>query len=212
MKSSLKLWKSSMCWGLLVNCSLHMWDLEKQIVSSPSVKSLLICSAAVGRKLQSWPRGWGSVTETTTAAVALTEEGAEGRQRDDELRRRTGCAGGPTLLWLAPGNTGYSMNPRWQMFIIKSPRNQGRSPLGGFSGKSKSIDWWRTNEEHNPVTGDRDDRVMRGGRQTGDSEMKLRTAGQTLSEKSIQHHPLKPHPNPRHHHHLLLSLSDGLHQ
>lgn len=203
-----------MCWGPLVNCSLHMWDLEKQIVYSPSVKSLLICSAAVGRKLQSWPRGWGSVTETTTAAVALTGEGAEGRQGDDELRRRTGCAGGPTLLWHAPGNTAYTMNLRWQMFIIKSPRNQGRSPLGGFSGKSKSIDWWRTNEEHNPVTGDK--AVMTGLWEEADKQETVRwdwtyswpDTHWEINTTSPSQTP--PHPTP--HHHLLLSLSDGLHQ
>lgn len=200
-----------MCWGLLVHCSFHMWDLEEQIVSSPSVKSLLICSAAVGRKLQSWPRGWGSVTETTMAAVALTEEGAEGRQRDDELRRRTGCAGGPTLLQHAPGNTGYTMNPRWQMFIIKSPRNQGRSPLGGFSGKSKSIDWWRTNEEHNPVTGDK--AVMTGLWEEADKQESVRWNSVQLARHSLRNqYNITLSTPPPHHHHLLLSLSDGLHQ
>lgn len=186
-------------------------DLEKQIVSSPSVKSLLICSAAVGRKLQSWLWGWGSATETTTAAVALPEEGAEGRQRDDEPRRRTGYTGGPTLLWHAPGNTGYTMNPRWQMFIIKSPRNQGRSPWGGFSGKSKSIDWWGTNEEHNPVTGDK--AVMTGLWEEADKQETVRWNSIQLARHSLRNQYITlSNPTPSTTTISLLSLSDGLHQ
>lgn len=44
---------------------------------------------------------------------------------------------------------------------------------------------------------------MRGGGQTGDREMKLGPAGQTLAEKSILHHPFHPAPLP----HLYISLS-----
>lgn len=56
-------------------------------------------------------------------------------------------------------------------------------------------------------------RVMRGDRET-----KLRPAGQTLAEKSIQHHPFHPPPlplsislSPSLHHRLVLSLSDRGH-
>lgn len=39
-------------------------------------------------------------------------------------------------------------------------------------------------------------RVVRGGGQTGDREMKLRPTGQTLTGKSILHHPFHPAPLP----------------
>lgn len=47
--------------------------------------------------------------------------------------------------------------------------------------------------------------VMRGGGQTGDREMKLRPAGQTLTEQSILHHP----PQPRSLICVCVSLSDS---
>lgn len=119
---TLKVRKAIKQWAKMDGCTyqaLHdqiIWDSEEQIVSSPSVKSLLIHLAIVGRKQQSWPRGWGSIMETmTAAAVVVTAESprtAEGQQEADEPRPRKRCVGGPMLLWRAPGNIGHMINLR----------------------------------------------------------------------------------------------------
>lgn len=189
------------------------WDKEEQAVSSPSVKPLLIRSVTVGRKRRSWPRGWGSIMETMTAE---SPETAEGQREEDDLRPRRGCVGCPKLLWHAPGDTRTHDKSEvvWQMFIPRPDR-----PL---INRLVTHEWWTRPGVIWMRAGNRrdggDDRVMRGGGQTGDSEMKLRPAGQTLTGKSILHHPFypppphTPSPSLLPHHRLLLSLSDRVHQ